>query len=130
MKTSILYFILFLCLTSTTNLLASAFPESDNSFAEEYKKLRILLEKVQDKNTALLHKQAIENEIQHLNQNHQSGADKFNSLSPQEKKLFVKKFQKNRFHCGDVTQVMVEKKRILFNPELSIILRDTLSRIP
>ncbi len=92
--------------------------------------MRVLLEKVQDKDTALLHKYAIQNEIQHLNQNHQSGADQFNALSPQEKKLFVKRFQKNRYHCGDVTQVMVERKRILFDPDLSIILRDTLSRIP
>ena len=130
MKTSILYGILFFCLSSTSSLFAASFLDTDNSFAEEYKNLRILLEKVQDKDTALLHKHAIQNEIQYLNQNHQSGADQFNALSPQEKKLFVKKFQKNRYHCGDVTQVMVERKRILFNPELSIILRDTLAQIP
>jgi hypothetical protein len=115
---------------STASLSAASFLETDNSFAEEYKNLRILLEKVQDKGTALLLKQAIEIEIQHLNQTHQSGSDQFNSLSPEEKKLFVKKFQKNRYHCGDVTRVMVERKRILFNPELSIILRDVLSKIP
>jgi hypothetical protein len=130
MKTSTLYCILLFCLASISNSSASSLLETDNSFAEEYKNLRILLGKVQDKDTALLHKQAIEKEIQHLSQTHQSGAEQFNSLSSQDKKLFVKKFQKNRFHCGDVTQVMVERKRILFNPELSIILRDTLAEIP
>jgi hypothetical protein len=130
MKTTILQGILFFCLSSTSSLFAASFLGTDNSFAEEYKNLRILLEKVQDKDTALLHKHAIQNEIQYLNQNHQSGADQFNALSPQEKKLFVKRFQKNRYHCGDVTQVMVERKRILFNPELSIILRATLAQIP
>jgi hypothetical protein len=130
MKTTILHGILFFCLSSTSSLFAASFLDTDNSFAEEYKNLRILLEKVQDKDTALLHKHAIQNEIQYLNQNHQSGADQFNALSPQEKKLFVKRFQKNRYHCGDVTQVMVERKRILFNPELSIILRATLAQIP
>ena len=130
MKISVLYFIFLSFITISTNLSASSFLDSEKSFAEEYKNLRILLEKVQDKDSALLHKQAIEDEIQLLNQNHRSGADQFKLLSDHEKNLFVKKFQKNRYHCGDVTQVMVERKRILFNPELSSILRDTLSRIP
>ena len=130
MKTSILYSILLICLASISNLSASSLLDSDNSFAEEYKNLRILLSKVQDKNSALLHKQAIEKEIQRLNQNHQSGEDQFNSLSVDEKKLFIKKFQKNRFHCGEVTQVMEQRKRILFQPELSKILSNTLANIP
>lgn len=128
MKAAVLnsLFLLFL----STSVMASSFLDAEKSFAEEYKNLRILLEKVQDKDSALLHKQAIESEIQLLNQNHRSGADQFKLLSAKEKNLFVKKFQQNRYHCGDVTQVMVERKRILFNPELSSILRDTLSRIP
>ncbi len=130
MKKSILHCILLVFLASASHLPASSFLESDNSFAEEYKNLRVLLNKVQDKDTALLHKQAIEKEIQYLSQNHQSGEDQFNSLSADEKKLFIKKFQKNRYHCGNVTRVMEERKRILFDPELAIILSDTLSRIP
>jgi hypothetical protein len=130
MKTSTIYLLLLFCLTSTTNIAASSFLKTDNSFAEAYKNLRTLLEKVQDKETALLHKPAIENEIQRLSQNHQSGAEKFSSLSPHERKLFITKFQKNRYHCGEVTQVMVERKRILFNPELANILLDTLAEIP
>lgn len=130
MKAAVLNSIFLLFLTISTSVMASSFLDAEKSFAEEYKNLRILLEKVQDKDSALLHKQAIESEIQLLNQNHRSGADQFKLLSAKEKDLFVKKFQQNRYHCGDVTQVMVERKRILFNPELSSILRDTLSRIP
>ena len=130
MKTAFIYLILLFCLAGTSSLLAASFIDTEDSFAEEYKNLRILLEKVQDKETALQHKQAIEKEIKHLSSNNQSGADQFNSLSAQEKELFVKKFQKNHFHCGDVTQVMAERNRILLNAELSIILNDTLSKIP
>ncbi|MDW3094508.1 MAG: hypothetical protein R8G33_02420 [Gammaproteobacteria bacterium] len=128
MRALILYLVLFFCLTNT--LSASAFLNTDNSFAEEYGKLRILLSNVQDKQSALHYKLEIEQEIQRLNLHHQSGGDRFNALSPQEKKLFIKKFQKNRYHCGDVTQVMVESRRILFDPELAMILRDTLAKIP
>ncbi|MFK7794494.1 MAG: hypothetical protein AB8B89_04020 [Gammaproteobacteria bacterium] len=129
MKTS-LFCILLICLASISNLFASSFLDADKSFAEEYKGLRTLLLKVKDKDSALLYKQAIEDEIQYLNQNHQSGADQFNALSSKEKKLFIKKFQQNRYHCGNVTQVMDERRRILFDPELSYILRDTLAKIP
>ena len=130
MKTPILFIISFVCFLHMTGLSATSFLDTDNSFAEEYKELRILLEKVTNKDSALLYKSAIENEIQQLNQNFRSGEDQFNSLSPADKKLFVKKFQKNRYHCGDVTQVMEERTRILFDPELSDILRDTLIQIP
>ena len=128
MKTLILSLALLFGLTN--NSLASSFLDTDNSFAEEYGELRALLASVQDKESALQYKLAIEQEIQHLNQNHQSGSKQFNLLSPQEKKLFIKKFQKNRYHCGNVTQVMMEARRILFDPELAIILRDTLAKIP
>jgi len=130
MKISILFYILLAFSTGTSSSFAASLLETDNSFAEEYKTLRTLLEKVQDRDTALLLKQEIEREIQYLNQRHQSGNIQFNALSPQEKKQFINKFQKNRYHCGNVTHVMTERKRILFNPELSIILRDTLAQIP
>lgn len=128
MKALILYLVLFYCLINISS--ASTFLNTDNSFAEEYGKLRNLLSNVQDKQSALQYKLAIEQEIQRLNLHHQSGTEQFNALSAQEKKLFIKKFQKNRYHCGDVTQVMVETRRILFDPELAMILRDTLAKIP
>ena len=130
MKTIILFCLLLTSFISFSSLHASTFLETEKSYAQEYKKLRILLEKVQDKNSALLLKSAIEKEIQHLSQNHLSGTERFNTLSTEDKKLFIKKFQKNRFHCGEVTQVMQQRQRILFQPELSEVLRDTLSNIP
>ena len=47
-----------------------------------------------------------------------------------QQELFVKKFQNNRYHCGEVTQVMQERQRILLHPDLSDILRDLLNQIP
>ena len=130
MKTIILFCLLLTSFIGLSNPHASAFLETEKSYAQEYRKLRILLEKVHDKNSALSLKTAIEKEIQHLSQNHQSGTEQFNTLSAEDKKLFIKKFQKNRFHCGEVTQVMEQRKRILFQPELSEILHDTLANIP
>jgi|GEM_PF-3305324 len=109
---------------------ASLLSDPEQSYAEEYKQLRILLESVKDIDTALLHKAAIEKEIQTLNQNQVAGSKHFDLLSKQEKKVFVKRFQQNRFHCGEVTQVMEQRRRILFKPELSEILADTLVNIP
>ena len=111
--------------TSATSLF-----ESEQSYAEEYRNLRILLEKVQDADSALLYKTAIENEIQILNQNQVAGGKQFHLLSKDEKKLFIKRFQQNRFHCGEVTQVMTEKRRILFEPSLAKILAEALANIP
>jgi len=117
---------------SLTNLVFAnpQFIDTEKSFAEEYKNLRILLEKVTDPISAQKYKPVIEEEIQRLRQTQHSGGDFFNSLTNTEKKLFVKRFQQNRFHCGEVTQVMQERRRILFSPKLSLILADTLAKIP
>ncbi len=109
---------------------ASLLSKPEQSYAEEYKQLRILLESVRDIDTALLHKAAIEKEIQILKQNQVTGGKHFDLLSEQEQKVFVKRFQQNRFHCSEVTQVMEQRRRILFVPELSEILADTLANIP
>lgn len=127
MKIFSLFLLLVIFNVSTA---ATLLAPSELSYAEEYKQLRILLEKVKDVDTALRYKQAIEKEIQQLNQSQVSGSDQFALLSNKEKELFVKRFQRNRFHCGEVTQVMVEKRRILFDPKLFNILADTLSNIP
>lgn len=125
----ILRALLLLSLVSNASF-ASLFSDPEQSYAEEYKQLRILLENVKDIDTALLHKSAIEREIQILNQNQVAGGKHFDLLSEQEQKVFVKRFQQNRFHCGEVTQVMEQRRRILFMPELSEILADTLANIP
>ncbi len=102
----------------------------EGSYAEEYRNLRVLLESVTDTKSAKQYKPAIEKEIQQLNISQPSGEEYFKSLSAADKKLFVKRFQQNRFHCGEVTQVMVERRRILFDPQLSKILAETLANIP
>ena len=114
----------------TSSTFATSLLKSDQSYAEEYRNLRLLLEKVQDTDSALHYKAAIEKEIQTLNQSQVAGRKQFHLLSNDEKKLFIKRFQQNRFHCGEVTQVMVEKRRILFKPSLSKILAETLANIP
>lgn len=123
-------FILLLLSFSATVLANPQFIKPEKSYAEEYKTLRILLEKVKDTDSAQKYKPVIENEILRLRGTQHSGGEHFNSLSDADKKLFVKRFQQNRFHCGEVTQVMQERRRILFNPKLSLILADTLAKIP
>ena len=103
---------------------------SGQSYAQEYNSLRQLLEKVTNTESAIKYKQAIEDQIEILNKNQHSGAENFNAMSKEEKKFFIKKFQNNRFHCGEVTQVMTEKQRILLDKNLHEILGETLSKIP
>lgn len=100
------------------------------SYAQEYNSLRQLLEKVTNAESAIKYKKAIEDQINILNKNQHSGADNFNAMSKEEKKFFIKKFQNNRYHCGEVTQVMTEKQRILLDKSLVEILGETLSKIP
>jgi len=102
----------------------------EQSFALEYKELRTLLQKVTSKETALNYKPAIEEQINYLKQTQQTGNHTFNAMSESQQYLFIKKFQNNRFHCGEVTEVMAERQRILLHPELSGILRDLLNQIP
>lgn len=104
--------------------------ENNSSFALEYKELRILLQKVVSAQTAATYKPAIKQQIDRLKQNQAAGEQTFSSMSESQQQLFVKKFQNNRFHCGEVTQVMQERQRILLHPDLSIILRELLNQIP
>ena len=101
-----------------------------HSYAEEYMKLRVLLQNVTDIESAKQYKMDIEKEIQQLSASQPSGGEYFRSLSKDERKLFIKRFQQNRFHCGEVTQVMQERRRILFDPELSSVLSETLANMP
>ncbi len=102
----------------------------ESSFAIEYRQLALLLKEVVDQKSALQHKQAIEIQIENLKRNQISGEQAFDTMSDSQKNIFIKKFQSNRFHCGEVTQVMVERQRILLHPELSEVLRDLLEQIP
>ena len=121
---------LTLAIVGSTISLASMLTGPGESYAQEYENLKVLLQKVQSKKTALQYKQDIEKQIEYLNKNQKSGAENFNALSKEDKKFFIKKFQNNRYHCGEVTQVMNERQRILLNPELANILKDTLINIP
>jgi len=86
------------------------------SFAQEYAQLGLLLEKVQDKQTARLYKPQIIKELGRIKSSVGEQSN-FESLSPLEKKLFVKKFQNNNLHCGYVTKVANERNRLLLNKE-------------
>ncbi|MFK7815218.1 MAG: hypothetical protein AB8B92_02685 [Gammaproteobacteria bacterium] len=91
-------------------------PTDKESFAQEYEYLGTLLEKVQNEETARLYKPQIINELERI----QSSVGRYNdfeSLSPFDKKLFVSKFQNNNLHCGYVTKVMSERRRLLLNKE-------------
>lgn len=112
------------------SVFASLFEQDRQSFALEYKELRMLLQKVKNEQTAIKYKPAIEQQISSLRQNQFSGEGSFTAMSESEQIMFVKKFQNNRFHCGEVTQVMAERQRILLHPDLANILRDLLNQIP
>ena len=117
-------------LLNTDFVLARLLDKDEQSFALEYKELRILLQKVNNKQTAEKYKSAIERQILYLQRNQLKGEGTFESLPESQQQLFVKKFQNNRFHCGEVTQVMAERQRILLHPDLAKILRDLLDQIP
>ena len=122
-----------ICLTISVNYTyASMFSGEGNgqSYAQEYNNLRLLLEKVTNTESAINYKQAIENQINILKKNQHSGEENFNAMTQEQKKFFIQKFQNNRYHCGEVTQVMNERQRILLDPGLFEILGDTLSNIP
>ena len=85
------------------------------SFAQEYAHLGMLLEKVKDKQTAIHYKPRIIKELNRI----KSSVDQsdFATLTPEEKALFIKKFQNNNLHCGYVTKVVDERNRLLLNKE-------------
>ena len=85
---------------------------------------------VKDRNTALIYKPAIQEQIEFLQMNQSTGEKAFSEMSKEEQTLFVKRFQNNRYHCGGVTQVMQERQRILLNPDMANVLGDLLHQIP
>ncbi|MCZ6564622.1 MAG: hypothetical protein O6852_00580 [Gammaproteobacteria bacterium] len=100
------------------------------SFAQEYAYLGILLEKVHDQQSAVKYKSKIAIELDKLKLSQPSGGDQFASLSEDEKKIFIKKFQNNHFHCGEVTKVMDERNRLLLNPATREVLGALLVILP
>jgi hypothetical protein len=107
-------------------------PSSDlnQSFAQQYSELANLLSRVENRQSALDYRSKIQQQIDMLANSQSSGEDKFNQMSKQEQRLFIKRFQNNRYHCGAVTQVMQERQRILLDPELAELLQDLLIKIP
>ena len=98
------------------------------SFAKEYAKLGMLLEKVQDKQTAIEYKPQIVKELERIKLA-TGNINDFDSLSELDKKLFVKKFQNNNLHCGYVTKVAEERNRLLLNEEAKNELSELLDQL-
>jgi len=98
------------------------------SFAQEYDQLGQLLEKIRDKETAILYKPKILQEIDRIKSSIGNQSD-YDSLSEEEKKIFVKKFQNNNLHCGFVTKVMDERNRLLLNKETKAELGELLNQL-
>ena len=89
-----------------------------DSFAKEYARLGELLEKIDNRQTAIEYKPLIEEELNRINLTQSSGQESFKLLSEDEKKKFIKKYQNNHNHCGEVTKVMNERNRLLLNQEV------------
>ena len=98
------------------------------SFAQEYAKLGLLLEKIQDEKTARLYKPQVIKELDRikLSVGEQSN---YEALSPEEKKSFIKKFQNNNLHCGYVTKVANERNRLLLNKDVKREMGELLNRL-
>lgn len=100
------------------------------SFAQEYAHLRVLLGKVQNRESAVTYKSQIAEELDRLKASQINGGQAFDVLSAEEQQVFIKKFQNNQYHCSNVTQVMEERSRILLNPEINEVLGVLLMEIP
>ncbi|MEM8844531.1 MAG: hypothetical protein AAGB35_05745, partial [Pseudomonadota bacterium] len=99
----ILLVLFYLCLSGLSSYaLAVLIPEQDQSFAEQYEELAALLTEVKNKETALLLKADIQEQVVFLQMNQRSGGEAFNALSKEDQAIFVKRFQHNRYHCGGV----------------------------
>ena len=98
------------------------------SFAQEYAQLGLLLEKIQDEKTARFYKPQVIKELDRirLSVGEQSN---YEALSPEERKLFIKKFQNNNLHCGYVTKVANERNRLLLNKEAKNELGELLDQL-
>lgn len=100
------------------------------SFAEEYTHLRELLENVQNRESAITYKTEITKELDKLKASQINGGQAFEALSAEEQQAFINKFQNNQFHCGEVTQVMEERRRILLDSDLREVLGSLVKDIP
>jgi|GEM_PF-2070420 len=98
------------------------------SFAQEYNHLGQLLEKIQDRDTAIHYKSDIIKELGRIKASIGKQSD-YDSLTDEEKKVFVKKFQNNNLHCGYVTKVMNERNRLLLNKEVKSELGELLDQL-
>lgn len=109
---------------------SSILADNSASFAQEYSHLSKLLSNVIDRNSAILYKSAIFKELNRLKASQINGGKEFELLSEAEQKRFINKFQNNRNHCGYVTKVMQEQRRILLNPETKVELETVLREMP
>ena len=100
------------------------------SFAQEYAHLSNLLQKVQNRESAEFYKSQIATELDRLRSSQLSGKQDFDALSYDQQQQFIKKFQNNQYHCGDVTKVREEQRRILLDPDLSQVLSSIIKDIP
>ena len=129
-KPSILYciFIFQVLLSMSVSSAGEIIPTEKESFAQEYEYLGILLEKIRNKESAILYKPKILTELARIQSSIGKQSD-YESLTPLEKKLFVSKFQNNNLHCGYVTKVMDERNRLLLNKEIKNELGDILDQL-
>ena len=104
--------------------------EAGESFAQEYAHLSNLLQKVQSRESAEFYKSQIAAELDRLRSSQFSGEQNFDALSYEQQQQFIKKFQNNQYHCGNVTKVMDERRRILLDPDLSQVLSPIIQDIP
>ncbi len=129
-KPSILYciFIFQVLLSMSVSSAGEIIPTEKESFAQEYEYLGVLLEKIRNKESAILYKPQILTELARIQSSIGKQSD-YESLTPLEKKLFVSKFQNNNLHCGYVTKVMDERNRLLLNKEIKNELGDILDQL-
>jgi hypothetical protein len=126
---NLLKYILILPLVFSSLVLAGENIVTDKeSFAQEYAQLGLLLEKIQDEKTARFYKPQVIKELDRirLSVGEQSN---YEALSPEERKLFIKKFQNNNLHCGYVTKVANERNRLLLNKEAKNELGELLDQL-
>lgn len=109
---------------------SSILADDSVSFAQEYSHLSKLLSNVTNRYSAILYKPAISKELNRLKASQINSGEQFELLSEAEQKRFINQFQNNRNHCGYVTKVMQERRRILLNPETKVELETVLLEIP
>lgn len=121
--------ILILLLVFSSLVVARENPISaKQSFAQEYARLGLILEKIQDQETARLYKPAVIKELDRIKLSVGEFSN-YEDLSPEKKKIFVSKFQNNNLHCGYVTKVANERNRLLLNKSVKNEMGELLDRL-